>query len=124
MSLAGKVVVITGASRGIGADTAVALGEVGASVVIASRSEEVRDVKMPGTIHEVAAKVEAAGGKALAFRCDVSRDEELEALAKATLERFGRVDAVINNAAIQIRRHPLLPAAPPGPDLARRLRAP
>jgi NAD(P)-dependent dehydrogenase (short-subunit alcohol dehydrogenase family) len=102
LTLAGKVVVITGASRGIGADTAVALGGAGASVVIASRSEEARDPKMPGTIHEVAARVEAAGGRALAYRCDVSRDEELEALVAATLSHFGRVDAVVNNAAIQV----------------------
>jgi NAD(P)-dependent dehydrogenase (short-subunit alcohol dehydrogenase family) len=102
MTLAGKVCVITGASRGIGADTAVALGGAGACVVIASRSEEARDPKMPGTIHEVAARVEAAGGQALAFRCDVSKDEEVEALVQATLDRFHRVDVLINNAAIQV----------------------
>lgn len=101
MSLAGKVYVITGASRGIGAETAIGLGEAGASVVIASRSEEVKDAKMPGTIHEVASKVIEAGGHALAVRCNVSKDN-VEALVKATIDHFGRVDGLINNAAIQI----------------------
>ncbi len=102
MSIEGKVCIITGASRGIGRDVAVALGERGASVVVAARSEEVWDRRLPGTIYSVAQEVEQRGGKALAVKCDVSKDEDLETLITRTIETFGRVDMLMNNAAILI----------------------
>ena len=69
-SLAGKTLFITGASRGIGLAIAVRAARDGANVVIAAKSE-VPNPKLPGTIHSAAAEVEAAGGKALALRCDI-----------------------------------------------------
>ncbi len=102
MSLEGKVCIITGASRGIGRDVAVELGGQGASVVIAARSETEWDKRLPGTIYSVAEEVEERGGKALAVRCDVSKDEDLEALVNQTVETFGRIDMLMNNAAILI----------------------
>ncbi len=102
MTLKGKVCIITGASRGIGRDVAVALGAEGASVVVAARSETVSDKRLPGTIHTVAREVEERGGQALAVKCDVAKDEELEYLVKTTMDRFGRIDMLMNNAAILV----------------------
>ncbi len=102
MSLQGKVCIITGASRGIGRDVAVALGAQGASVVVAARTEQVTDKRLPGTIFTVAREVEQRGGKALAVRCDVSKDEDLEAMVNKTMDAFGRIDMLMNNAAILI----------------------
>lgn len=102
MTLEGKVCIITGASRGIGRDVAVALAAQRASVVVAARSETVWDKRLPGTIHTVAREVEQRGGRALAVRCDVSKDEDLETLVAKTIEAFGRIDMLMNNAAILI----------------------
>ena len=74
MSLQGKTLFITGASRGIGREIALRAAKDGANIVIAAKSAEPH-AKLPGTIHSVAAEVEAAGGKALALQVDV-RDED------------------------------------------------
>jgi citronellol/citronellal dehydrogenase len=97
MSLKGKTLFITGASRGIGREIALRAARDGANIVIAAKSAEPH-LKLPGTIFSVAKEVEAAGGKALALQVDV-RDEVAvrEALAKAN-EHFGGIDALINNA--------------------------
>lgn len=97
MSLQGKTLFITGASRGIGREIALRAARDGANIVIAAKSAEPH-AKLPGTIHSVAAEVEAAGGKALALKVDV-RDEEAvrKALAQAN-EHFGGIDALVNNA--------------------------
>ncbi|MGN4050286.1 SDR family oxidoreductase [Pseudomonas sp. SM4] len=97
MSLQGKTLFITGASRGIGREIALRAARDGANIVIAAKSAEPH-AKLPGTIHSVAAEVEAAGGKALALQVDV-RDEDgvRRALAQAN-EHFGAIDALVNNA--------------------------
>ncbi|QAX87326.1 short chain dehydrogenase [Pseudomonas sp. DTU12.3] len=97
MSLQGKTLFITGASRGIGREIALRAARDGANIVIAAKSAEPH-AKLPGTIHSVAAEVEAAGGKALALQVDV-RDEDgvRQALAQAN-EHFGAIDALVNNA--------------------------
>lgn len=97
MSLKGKTLFITGASRGIGREIALRAARDGANIVIAAKSADPHP-KLPGTIFSVAAEVEAAGGKALALQVDV-RDELAvrEALAQAH-EHFGAIDALINNA--------------------------
>ncbi|MGD9892384.1 MAG: SDR family NAD(P)-dependent oxidoreductase [Dehalococcoidia bacterium] len=102
MSLDGKVAVIVGGSRGIGRDVAVALAEAGADVVIAARTEQVTDPRLPGTIYSVAKEVEERGRKALPIKVDVTKDEELEAMAKQTMDTFGRLDILFNNAAILV----------------------
>jgi citronellol/citronellal dehydrogenase len=97
MSLQGKTLFITGASRGIGREIALRAAKDGANIVIAAKSAEPH-AKLPGTIHSVAAEVEAAGGKALALQVD-ARDEDAvrQALAQAN-EHFGGIDALVNNA--------------------------
>jgi len=97
MSLKGKTLFITGASRGIGREIALRAARDGANIVIAAKSADPHP-KLPGTIFSVAKEVEAAGGQALALQVDV-RDELAvrEALAQAH-EHFGAIDALINNA--------------------------
>src|SRR5215204_2113856 len=98
MALDGKVAVIVGGSRGIGRDVAVALADAGASVVVTARTEQVTDPRLPGTIYTVAKEIEDRGGKALRIKVDVTKDEELEAMAKQTMDTFGRLDILFNNA--------------------------
>jgi citronellol/citronellal dehydrogenase len=95
--LSGKVAIVTGASRGIGKAIALRLAEAGCAVTIAAKSERSRD-KLPGSIHETVEQIEAAGGKALAVRTDLRSGEDVEAMVKATVEKFGRVDLLVNNA--------------------------
>lgn len=100
MTLEGRVAIVTGASRGIGADIALELGRAGVSVVVAARSEIEPDPRLPGTIHSVAAAIEADGGTALPVRADLSEPADLEDLVAKTLQRFGRIDILVNNAAV------------------------
>jgi len=101
-SLKNKTIFITGASRGIGREIALRCAKDGANVVIAAKSDTPHP-KLPGTIHSVAAEVEAAGGKALAIRLDVRDEAAIEAAMALTAETFGGIDALINNAsAIQL----------------------
>lgn len=93
----GRTVFITGASRGIGRAIAESLGRGGANVIIAAKSDAPHP-KLPGTIHETAAAVEAAGGKALALKLDVRDDVAVAAAMAAAAERFGGLDALVNNA--------------------------
>jgi 3-oxoacyl-[acyl-carrier protein] reductase len=90
--LAGKVALVTGASQGIGRDTALALAQAGAKVAVAARSES----KLADLVQEIAAK----GGEALAVTMDVADAEQVKAGFKQVLARFGRLDILVNNAAI------------------------
>lgn len=87
--LTDQVAVVTGAGRGIGAATAVALAEAGADVVLSSRTEE--------QLREVAAKVEAAGRRALVVPADLSDLDAVAGLAQAAVDAFGRLDVVVDN---------------------------
>ena len=97
--LAGKVAIVTGASRGIGKAVALGLAEAGASVVVAARSETVRP-DLPGTIHETVTEIEQAGGQGLAVACNVRDDESIRSLVEQTLDHYGAVDVLVNNAGI------------------------
>ena len=98
--LSGQVAVVTGASRGIGRAIAVDFARAGADVVVAARSSEKAPTKLPGTIEETAREVEAAGRHALAIPMDVTDEAQVQAMAQRTLEEFGRVDVLVNNAGI------------------------
>lgn len=98
MSLAGKTLFITGASRGIGLAIALRAARDGANIVVAAKTETPHP-KLPGTIYSAAQAIEAAGGKALPLVVDV-RDEDSVANAMArTIEVFGGLDVVVNNAS-------------------------
>jgi citronellol/citronellal dehydrogenase len=102
MSLQGKVALVTGASRGIGEDIAKHLAAAGASVAVAARTEEVTDPRLPGTIHSVAQAINDAGGKAAAVKMDVRNPESIAEGVQKTIDLFGRLDIVVNNAAVLV----------------------
>ncbi|MGH8076899.1 MAG: SDR family oxidoreductase [Lysobacter sp.] len=97
-TLSGKTLFITGASRGIGRAIALRAARDGANIAIASKSS-VANPKLPGTIHSVAAEVEAAGGRALALKCDIREEDEVRASVAATVDMFGGIDILVNNAS-------------------------
>jgi Dehydrogenases with different specificities (related to short-chain alcohol dehydrogenases) len=98
MTLAGKTLFITGASRGIGLAIAVRAARDGANVAIAAKSD-VPNPKLPGTIHTAAAAVEAAGGRALALKCDIRDEAQVREAVARTVETFGGLDILVNNAS-------------------------
>jgi len=91
-SLKDKVALITGASQGIGRETALALAQAGAKVAVAARNEE----KLTALVTDIL----AAGGDAIAVKMDVADPDQIKLGFKQTLEKFGRLDILINNAAI------------------------
>jgi NAD(P)-dependent dehydrogenase (short-subunit alcohol dehydrogenase family) len=90
LPLQDRTVIVTGAGKGIGRATALAFADAGANVVACARTQ--------ADVDEVAQLVSAKGRKALALRCDVAIETEVEALVHRTLERFGKLDVLINNA--------------------------
>ena len=99
VSLQEKVAIVTGASRGIGKAMALGLAGAGASVVVAARTAEPR-ANLPGTIHDTVAEIEEAGGRALAVACNVREEESIREMVNTTLDEFGAVDVLVNNAGI------------------------
>ncbi|MGI0492441.1 3-oxoacyl-[acyl-carrier-protein] reductase [Alkalinema pantanalense CENA528] len=92
-NLQGKVAIVTGASRGIGRATALALASEGASVVVNYASSS-------GAADAVVAEIEQAGGTAIALKADVSKAAEVDQMIEATMAKFGRIDVLVNNAGI------------------------
>lgn len=102
MELDGKVALVTGASRGIGADVAMELGRAGAAVAVCARTTEVKDKRLPGTISSVAKAIRDAGGRAEGIVMDMREPESIAAGVAKTVETFGRLNIVVNNAAILV----------------------
>lgn len=105
--MASPVVFITGASRGIGKQLAVDFAARGYDVVAAARSTSDSPTKLPGTVDETAALVEAQGQRCLAIGLDLQDEEQIHAAVAQAMVEFGRIDVLINNAAI----------APPGKSM-------
>ncbi len=97
MRLKDRVVFITGASRGIGKECALACAREGAHIVVAAKTTD-PNPKLPGTIHETVTEVKALGRKALGIQLDVRDAEACAAAIEETVRTFGRIDALINNA--------------------------
>lgn len=102
MSLNGKTLFVTGASRGIGLAIALRAARDGANIAIAAKTAEPHP-KLPGTIYTAAQEIEAAGGKALPLIVDVRDEASVQAAVDATVAKFGGIDICVNNAsAIQL----------------------
>jgi len=99
-ALAGKVAVVTGASRGIGEAIAVRYAMEGAKVIVSARTVNEGDNPMEGSISGVVANIKAAGGEATAVRCDLSNADDRVNLIKETESIYGPVDILVNNAAV------------------------
>ncbi len=100
MELNGKVAIVTGASRGVGAATAALLAERGCKVVCAARATDAAPVPIPGTIDETVRRIRDAGGQAIAVPTNLAKDAEVERMVTTTVEQLGPVDILVNNAAI------------------------
>jgi len=100
MSTSPLIAVVTGASRGAGAGIAHALGQHGATVYVTGRSEKPADAARPGTIHQTAEMVNAAGGRGIPVRVDHGDDDQVAELFARIERDHGRVDILVNNAAL------------------------
>jgi citronellol/citronellal dehydrogenase len=98
MSLKGKTLFVTGASRGIGLAIALRAAKDGANIAIAAKTDA-PNPKLKGTIHTAASEMEKAGGKALPIVCDVRDEESVKAALAQTAQKFGGIDIVVNNAS-------------------------
>ena len=98
MLLKGKTVFITGASRGIGKAIALRLAKEGANIIVAAKSTT-EDPKLGGTIYSAAKEIEEAGGQALAVKCDIRDELQIQEAVDKAAETFGGIDVLINNAS-------------------------
>ena len=98
MSLRGKTIFITGASRGIGREIALRCGRDGANVAVAAKTADPHP-RLAGTIHSVAQEVEAAGGRALPIQLDVRDEDAVQQAIRRAADTFGGIDILVNNAS-------------------------
>ena len=116
MDLTDKVAIVTGASRGVGAATAVALATAGARVACAARATDATPLPLPGTIDETVRRITDAGGEAMSVPTNLAVVEEIEGMVATTIDTWGQVDVLVNNAAITfpgdlelpVKRHDLI----------------
>jgi 7-alpha-hydroxysteroid dehydrogenase len=107
--LDGRVGIVTGASRGLGRAIALALASEGAAVAVVGRTENVWDERLPGTIGETVADIEAAGGRAVAIRADLLDRDDIARLVEQVRDELGPITILVNNAAFTA------PGRPPRP---------
>ncbi|RAU97573.1 oxidoreductase [Mycobacterium colombiense] len=117
--LAGRAAIVTGASRGLGRAIALALAGEGAAVAVAGRTEEVWDDRLPGTIGQTVADIEAAGGRAVPVRADLTDREQVAQLVQSAREALGPIGILVNNAAFTAPGRPPAPGAPPRDSTAK-----
>jgi len=117
--LAGRAAIVTGASRGLGRAIASALAAEGAAVAVAGRTEQVWDERLPGTIGQTVADIEAAGGRAVAIRADLTDRDDIARLVAAARDALGPITILVNNAAFTAPGRPPVPGAEPRPKAAK-----
>jgi NAD(P)-dependent dehydrogenase (short-subunit alcohol dehydrogenase family) len=100
MNVNGKVAIVTGASRGVGAATAVLLASKGCAVACAARATDAAPLPIPGTIDDTVRRITEAGGTAIAIPTNLAEDAAVEQMVARTIDAFGGVDILVNNAAI------------------------
>jgi 7-alpha-hydroxysteroid dehydrogenase len=111
--LEGRTAIVTGASRGLGRATALALAREGAAVAVVARTEQVWDDRLPGTIGETVAQIETAGGRAVAVRADLLDREDIPRLVEQARAALGPITLLVNNAAFTAPGRPPTPGAAP-----------
>ena len=116
--LAGRPAIVTGASRGLGRSIALALAAEGAAVAVVARTEQVWNDKLPGTIGETVAEIEAASGRAVAIRADLTNRDDLPRLVDEARDALGPITILVNNAAFTAPGRPPTPGAPTPPKKA------
>jgi NAD(P)-dependent dehydrogenase (short-subunit alcohol dehydrogenase family) len=100
MELRDRVALVTGASRGVGRAVAIALAQSGVDVACAARATDDSPLTLPGTIDDTVRQVEAAGRRGLAVPTNLASEPDVERMVERTLVQFGRIDILVNNAAI------------------------
>jgi 7-alpha-hydroxysteroid dehydrogenase len=113
LRLADRVAIVTGASRGLGRAIALALAAEGAAVAVAGRTEQVWDERLPGTIGETVTEIEAAGGRAVAIRADLTNRDDIALLVGVARDTLGPITILVNNAAFTAPGRPPVPGAEP-----------
>ena len=116
--LVGRAAIVTGASRGLGRAIALALAAEGAAVAVAGRTEQVWDERLPGTIGETGAAIEAAGGRAVAIRADLTDRADIARLVESARDALGPITLLVNNAAFTAPGRPPAPGAEPAAKAA------
>jgi len=104
--LAGRVAIVTGASRGIGKAVAVAFAREGASVAVTARTEAVWDERLPGTVHDTVEEIERDGGRAIAIAADLALPDDVERVVDEARAALGPIDILVNNAAVTVPGRP------------------
>ena len=112
--LAGRAAIVTGASRGLGRATALALAAEGAAVAVVARTQQQWDERLPGTIGETVAAIESAGGRAVPIAADLLERDDIPRLVQEARDALGPITILVNNAAFTA------PGRPPKPDAAPR----
>jgi 7-alpha-hydroxysteroid dehydrogenase len=111
--LAGRAAIVTGGSRGLGRAISLALAAEGAAVAVVGRTEQVWDDRLPGTIGETVAGIEAAGGRAVAIRADLTDRDDVARLVGEARNALGPITILVNNAAFTAPGRPPAPGAEP-----------
>ena len=114
--LQGKIAIVTGASRGLGRAIAKEYAREGATVVVCARAQS--PTGLVGNVEETAADILAAGGEAFAVACDVADEAQVSEMVRQVLERYGRIDVLVNNAGIMVLGETLLEISPAQWDLS------
>ena len=115
--LSDRVAIVTGASRGIGKAIALACAYEGAAVAVTARTEAEWDPRLPGTVYDTAAEIEADGGRAIAIPADLARPDDVDRLVEVARAELGPIGVLVNNAAVTVPGRPPPPgsALPPAP---------
>lgn len=117
--LDGRAAIVTGASRGLGREIALALAADGAAVAVVGRTENVWDERLPGTIAETVADIEAAGGRAVAVRADLLDRDDVAGLVSQARDALGPITILVNNAAFTAPGRPPRPGDDARPKAAK-----